>query len=369
MKNFEYIITLATILNVSGAGAMVRTLNKNNPSPGQFTTWAAAQTAAVNGDIIYVSGASTSYGNITISKQLTIMGTGHNPQNQNPLVSEFDSVIYNTPVFNLNGIKVQTIIGIYSAGAVNARIENYYISSICYITLNSSGNTYSWVIKNNIFKSNGSSYLENNIHILSTTILGNTSFFQGDIQNNIFSANGAYCISAEGSGSFADGYGGVYYGVKMKNSVIKNNLFIGDVASTVAIAEYLENSTIQNNILYNCSALVTTQVSNTQSYNCAYPSTNAFATNNSGNNIYANPLFVNAPGYPFQLTYNYNLQSSSPCIGTGISGEVMGVFGGPYGSMFSMYGEPSIPQLKQMNMPATVISGQSFNVNIISTVK
>jgi hypothetical protein len=47
----------------------------------------------------------------------------------------------------------------------------------------------------------------------------------------------------------------------------------------------------------------------------------------------------------------------------------MGVYGGFNGNLFTMTGEPSIPQIKQMNMPTSVISGQSFNLNVISTTK
>src|SRR5438477_8165333 len=123
MKTTKVTILLALILLSAGASATVRTLNNNNPSPGQFATYNLAENPSVNGDTIYVSGSPTSYGNISPNKGVTIIGTGHNPNKQNPLVSTVGALTLNAGASSCRiiGLNVDLI-------ACTVNISNVYIS-------------------------------------------------------------------------------------------------------------------------------------------------------------------------------------------------------------------------------------------------
>ena len=80
---FALCISISTMVSAS-----TFTVNNNNPSPGQYTTILAAMNAAVNGDVILVSGSPTTYSiGANIIKSLTIIGTGYAPIKDNPLVT------------------------------------------------------------------------------------------------------------------------------------------------------------------------------------------------------------------------------------------------------------------------------------------
>ena len=91
MKKFLSLLCLAFLMQTT-TRATIRTVNNNNPSPGQFTSFSLAHNASANGDTIYVSGSSSVYAGTFITKQLTIIGTGHNPNKQNPVTSVFDYI-------------------------------------------------------------------------------------------------------------------------------------------------------------------------------------------------------------------------------------------------------------------------------------
>ncbi|MBK8685128.1 MAG: hypothetical protein IPN26_09065 [Bacteroidetes bacterium] len=182
--------------------------------------------------------------------------------------------------------------------------------------------------------------------------------------------------------------------LKVQNSIIMglnifNNIFIADSTYGTQLfgggPQYYYSSVFKNNILLNYhddGIIFNSNPSfiglNVTFYNnVVYSSLTALP--NFGNNIgmiTTNPLFVNVPcasiignNCLFDLGYDYHLSALSPAKNAGTDGTDIGPFGGPYGVTFNTFGEPPIPQIKQMNMPASVSSGQSFNVQIISTVK
>ena len=55
MKTIKYLIIIATII-ANHAHATVRTLNNNNPGPGQYKSWAGVLAVISTNDTIYVSG-------------------------------------------------------------------------------------------------------------------------------------------------------------------------------------------------------------------------------------------------------------------------------------------------------------------------
>ena len=128
MKNPLYILpTFMPLMHLSSS-ATIRTVNNNKSGPGQFTSFSNAIKATANYDTIYVSGSPNSYGFQSINKILTIIGTGHNPDKQNPLVSSFNYIDC------LTGSSGSKFIGITffstSVNSVNASYEHCKLFSI-----------------------------------------------------------------------------------------------------------------------------------------------------------------------------------------------------------------------------------------------
>lgn len=69
------ICVLLTLLSFSLL-AVVRTVDNNNPSAGQYTTIQAAIDASNNDDIIYVYPSNTAYAGFTVNRRLKIYGVG-----------------------------------------------------------------------------------------------------------------------------------------------------------------------------------------------------------------------------------------------------------------------------------------------------
>lgn len=359
MKNVKYILLAFMICMAGYAHATVRTLNNNNPSPGQYTTWAAVQAASIYTDTIYVSGSPLSYGDITITiPNLTIIGTGHNPQKQNPVISEFGVIFVTVAFVTIHGIRAKEVTMQPSVLTYLPilYIDNSYIGEGVYI-FSYSADALCY-LSNNIIGADLA--LDENNH----SVRINSDTVRGEFRNNIFSGN-------------------ILTGLTIKNCNMFNNIFLGyhSFNYTYKLFGYpirFNNSIFSNNIIYNydeSNILDTTYlgfvISNVICLNNVVAGPNTFTLPNdlfTLTNI--NPLFVSTQGaFPFSYTYDYHLSALSPGKNAGTDGTDIGPYGGPYGATFNTYGEPPIPQIKQMNMPASVSSGQSFNVQIISTVK
>ncbi len=355
MKNIltTFLLLLTTILT----NAMVRTLNNNNPSPGQFTTYASAEAASSMNDTIYVSGSPYSYGDITITKIVTLIGAGYNPQKQNPLTSKFGSIEGDgiVGIIKLNGIRCNTVSNNINVGTCQLNISNCYIINSVGLVAHSPFNCY--LFMNNCI-------VDNNNGLYSIYANGTSGVLSGEIRNNIIR-------------------GTIFSFLAIQDCYIMNNLFISNPTASNNNASHLIDNSVggpidfQNSFFYNNIVLgfansgLSTTSTGICSNNLLYPT--SFTLPNSNGTINTNPLFLSFPcptwNCGFGLSYDYHLSVSSPGHNAGTDGTDIGPYGGPYGASFTTYGEPNIPQIKQMNMPTSVVSGSTFNVNVISTVK
>lgn len=79
------VMALLTLVSIS-MFAVIRTVDNNNPSAGQYTTIQAAVDASNNDDVIYVYPSTIPYSGFTVNRRLSIYGTGclwRNTQNPN----------------------------------------------------------------------------------------------------------------------------------------------------------------------------------------------------------------------------------------------------------------------------------------------
>ncbi len=333
MKKQILLLAILTIVAFT-ANATIWTVSNNPNSPGQYSNLQDAIDAASAGDTIYVSGSETDYGTGTITKQLTIIGSGYNP-NKNYDYNTLISYLELDTITSLSGASNSLIIGIEIGqfyGQQLTAINNIVVRRCKIGSISHMGNN--WEIYNNIIGSlDGYS---NPDDIL--------------ISNNII-INGS-CLS-----SF----------LALNNIVFTNNLFICNGGS-IYINGYVNSIIFTNNIFYGIAAY-----SESNEY-CTFNNNLTFLTSNndiiitgnnsgSGNLIGTNPTFVDVPieDFAFDYSYDFHLLDGSPCINAGTDGTDIGIYGGSY--PFPSGGDvpwqtsamPPIPQIIEMNIQNSVI--------------
>ncbi|HRD53533.1 MAG TPA: hypothetical protein PKY96_12875 [Flavobacteriales bacterium] len=270
------------------AQATVRTVSNSPNMPAQFTDLQTAINTAVTGDTLYVMGTGVQYGQVTIDKQLTVIGTGHAPPA--PAQPAWLSTIYiytNATGTKLIGLYSDSYVYIYCSNVTIERCRIYYIypqvvglSNLVfrhnYVTYVSFNNPNSALFANNIVHNNG--YIQNSN---SPSVL---------IANNLFMGYYWNALSA------------------ISNALISNNIFW----QSTPVAGSVTNCTFENNITY-------------QTPNNTIP----FGTNSgSGNLVDVNPQFVNVPDAAFNTAYNYDLLPASAGNNAGSDGTDIGLYGG-----------------------------------------
>lgn len=328
-----FLLTIA-LFAAFNANATIRTLSNNTNSPGQFTTFTAAHTAAVAGDTIYVHGSPYNYGSFTLSKQLTIIGIGHNPQKQAPQKSFVDYIYFGS---GSNGSRV---IGmeVYEIHTTASAINNIEIRNckITYRILADDASSSNWIVDGCVFTNTNDNFY------------GGSSQSGHRLRNNVF------------NGQLYNMYSGNGY------HYIENNIFLrnGDAFY------YVNPAYVNNNIFYRASPTGTGSsltFSNNISYQC---SNNNFA--NGTNLVNQDPQFVSftggGPGAYFNYAHDYNLQATSPAKNYGTDSKDLGVYGGV--GDYNQNGIPRIPYISQFNISnPTVAPGGTLNIDFKSKVR
>jgi hypothetical protein len=341
------------VATIFSANAGILTVSNNTNSPGQYSDIESAVTAANSGDTLLVAGSPTSYGSVSINKEIHIIGVGYKPNKDLPMFTEFSSVTF---TYQGSG----TIVSPYS-NASRSSIKGCEVSNF-YITGRSESIITNILIERNYFNSglyisgycNGVLAFNNNIYSSSTS--GTNCI----IANNIFRSS----ANSDASSS---------------QTIIKNNLFLGN-GTTYAHSD-LDYAVVSNNIYYGSSPAKQysysheyTTFTNNLSYSSINDTTSSTGTNSSsGNLVGVAPNFVSESDFSFNDTDDFNLAPSSPAINAGSDGTDIGIYGGTYpwpeggssGSGFMYSQEPQIPQVNQMNIVnPSVPSNGNINVQI-----
>ena len=163
---------------------------------GVYDSFDAAQKAAINGDIIYLDPSSTSYGSITITKKLTIIGNGFHLANNSNASFDRRTAILSGVTFN-SGSQNTNLIGLHITSSINVNIENISIKR-CRLDGYTSVNADRFSLIQSLITNNGlsgsysnkrstNSMFSNNIFLNGNTI----RYFSGtSITNNIFGLGG-----------------------------------------------------------------------------------------------------------------------------------------------------------------------------------
>jgi hypothetical protein len=320
------------------------TVSNNPETPGQFGDINAAlgSSLVTTGDTLLIQGSPISYGDMTVSKALTLIGPGHHPQKQNPLTATFSNISINVDNVKIYGLVVNGFIRAYDA--TNSSVPRINITiSYCNVTeirasrtLNFESPANNWFIFNNIVKR-----------------IINENGYAMLIHNNVITSYVRYCA----------------------NSVsIKNNLFIGTGITQASIQSAPIGGRIVNNIFYNIgfyeNANIGTLGNTVYQNNLTYTAGSSFLFPRGNGNIIegnlenTNPLFINVPANTsaFSYDHNYRLQTTSPAHNAGNDGTDIGLYGlTPFSSTGELPQQPVIRTLSILN--PNVPSGGALRVS------
>jgi hypothetical protein len=338
MKYFLMLVIAA----VAGLHASAKVWRVNN-TVGINANFNSLSTAISNasvlaGDTIYVEGSATSYGTITVSKALTIIGPGYN------LTSTFwpQPIQYNTQVAELDAITINaantSIAGLFISGQVTIGPANNASVSRCYVNGNIliSGNTgvlsgvritQNWVYNN--IQRGASSFATSDLVITNNHVFLHfllTASCTGIVEYNNFNLRNT-----------------AGYGVNLGNAIVsfRNNI----IRCATGIFVNAGTSAVSNNIA----------------------EANILPAGNGNQNsipMTGNNMFVNALS-PFTDTdANYQLSASSPAKTAGVGSTPIGAYGGliPY----VRSGIPAIPTVYGYTIPVGIITSPTVTVTFSS---
>lgn len=348
MKKLLFFILLFGTFPFTGF-TTVRTVCNMPYSPGQYTTFNAALTASAVNDTIYMHGSSINYGAITINKTgITVIGTGHNPNKQVPLTSNFTTITLGSPNIKVIGVICDAIITTnvpsYPTGATIKRCKILGNASYGGIFNMAGFNAMdNWLIEGNVFSA----------LTLTTISINNGTTNNTTIRNNVFCTNNV----------------SIYYNSLSTTAftfTIANNLFLGSSTFTF---NSIYQAMINNNIFYRSSpqgAITGCTMNNNISFSC---SNNNFSATGANNLVNVNPMFTNFPlaGAVFDYSHNYTLAATSPGLANGTDGSDRGVYGG-FGYKFNMTGEPAMPEILTfaITSPTVISPGGTLTISVKS---
>jgi len=331
----------------SYSSATVLTVCPNSSFPAQFSTIHAAIDSASASDTIYIY-PGTYPEDLTVTKQLVLIGPGINPHRPSKLSASVWSLTLTGS--NSSG---SVIMGLYiyfttSFGSNTVAVNNLLVNE-CYFRGGATFNGYNNIVENCILSN----------HYPDGTFL---NFEYPNAVGNII------------QNCYIHGYIALRPGT---NTLIRNNIFASGDASTNAFSdiqfgEALGSSVlIENNIFFKSNPLG----SRGSAYACEFKNNIYYLTNNpvpenslSSGNLNADPLFVNYPagGNQFSFEYDYQLQASSPGIKYGSDGKDVGMWDGlsPVNAGF----EPPIPRIYELKVDnAKVPAGGTIQLTIKAT--
>jgi hypothetical protein len=325
MKNL--LIQLLILLTSATCMATIHEVDNSGNNPGIFQTITAAMNAANPGDTIYVQGTVNNYqSNLVVNKRVVLIGSGHKPNKQAPITSQFDP---------FGGIT-------FSPGSSGSVIKGFIMDG----GINISVGVDSMVITDNRI---GQLTLAGANHLIETNIIGPlgtssqaTSIINTIIRNNVITGQiGSFNQpTVEVTNNVFLNSGQLFYLVS--NILFKNNIVLKpDLAGASGV-------TFLNNITYQSTTVI------------------PYGTNTgSGNFNNIDPEFVNVPTATtgFDYSYDFHLQNTSPGINAGTDGTNIGVYGGL--SPFKMGGEPPIPMVKEFIIWNSIVPvGSSIDVSV-----
>lgn len=286
-----------------------------------------AMTAAVNNDTIYLPGGT--FGGISISKKLTIFGTGHYPDSTSATgISIVSDITFSNGSDNshIEGLKVSGSI-VTSWGAI---IDSVVITK-CYVlgyvgfsgSYGAEPKSDNWQLYRNVIKGGVDCSLASNFKCSNNIIEGaiNNLKENGLISNNIF-------LTPYNNWAFNN----VNYSVMQNNVILTNYVSSGQF------------NLIQNNIIVDATPNIA--INNTMSGNY-YP-------------VLQNDIFVLQSGNTFNYGHDYHLRTPASYLGS--DGLEVGIYGWFF--PYKTAAVPFNPHISAKQIAPTTNTTGKLNVDI-----
>ncbi len=340
-------IILFALIFVSQAFATTITVDNKVNSAAMYTNLQTAIDNANSTDTILVAGSPTTYGTITINKELVLIGNGYR------IDSDFDySTIVGQVVFNddthpddpsnsyLSGFYFNTTMYLYYG--FDILIERCQINNVVFDNGNVSG-----TLRNIIL--NGYLYMYPDVD--ESVVVQNSIILNGVYNTNSTSQLEIdHCMFLNGSFQYSD----------IQHILVRNSIIYG-----VSAAGGLD-VTFSNNLCYIDGSTTTFEVSGT-------------GPNYGGSNQEnVDPMFTDIQSVNFSHNNDYTIQGGSPALTAADDGGEIGIFGGTYafpsgglaGSGYALSPQPTTPLITGMNIEnPSVAENGTLNVNIQATKK
>jgi hypothetical protein len=338
MKNLFFLLCLVFISTFSDAKVW-----RVNNTPGvnaNFSTITGAMLNAnvVNGDTIYLEASVTSYGAITVNKQVTIIGGGYflstafwaQPPQFNTLDTDLDQV-------TVTAANV-TITGVSAAGIAIANNANNCTITRCYV---------------------GGSGI--NI-TASASALSGIKITQNYVYGTVQRAASNYATDLVITNNIIFTY--FLIRAQCRGVVDYNNI---NLRSLVGTAVNLGNSnfSFRNNIIRGASSVFSNPGLSAITNNMA--EANILPAGNGNQNsvpMAGTSMWQNGVGTYTEGDANYQLSASSPAKTAGVGGTPIGAYGGV--TPYIRSGIPAIPTVYGYSTPAGIITTPTIQVTFSS---
>ncbi|WP_420576462.1 hypothetical protein [Ekhidna sp.] len=320
--------------------------NNGNAPVGVETSLTNAISNASAGDTLLIIPSSSTYGNMNVTKQLTIIGVGFNPDMEIPFTSKVNAVTIYTAASGAKiiGLEVTStlVLGNTGGALTNVVIENNKLDNITTSGISSLTNV---LIRQNVIRPASA-------FVYSLTLnTANQSNIR--VANNVFSNTGT-------TNQFRGPYittGGVTF---------DHNTFLG-TASQYAFYQII-NCLVTNNIFVTLSPAPQAASSNilyknNLSNGFAFGDINGTNINIESNIDNTSPTFVNMPlsTYLYDYTLDPYLDAGSAGEGAGTDGTNLGLSGGT--SPFKLSGSV-LPVVRRFDLPANITESSDADATI-----
>ena len=295
----------------------VYVVDNNQGSGAQYTSVQTAVDAATAGDIIYIQPSPNSYGDINMTKSLSIYGIGHNPELNAGQVAVVNNILFRSA--NASGSKISGL-----------RINGIYLDNTTY-------NNHDVVITNNrIVNINGNS---NTARANNVIISGN--FFYHSSTRTIDNYNSQNWIISNNTFTRTSTWYDYEMFYRLNSTTILNNNIIlthqnGDSNQSIRVFHSCNGTQISNNIFLFAGTSIVNMNRGTNSAltfqnNLTYSFNTTLDALSGSNNIdNTDPQFTayNQSSSLNNAANDYHIQGGSPAENAGTDGNDLGVFNG-----------------------------------------
>ncbi|MEQ9466759.1 MAG: hypothetical protein RLN88_05065 [Ekhidna sp.] len=331
-------MTYATVITVD---------NNGNAPAGVETSIATAIGNATAGDTLLIIPSSSTYGNVNVTKPLTIIGVGFNPDMEIPFTSQVSNLTIYTAASGSKIIGLE-ITGYLYLGNTSGALSDLVIENnrINYISNSGANSLTNVLIRQNVIQPTPTFTFSIN---LTTTNQSNIR-----VSNNVFANTGT-----------TNQYRGAY--VTTGGVTFDHNTFLG-TASQSAFYQLI-NCLVTNNIFvtiypgFQAGGSANVLYKNNLSNDYTFGSITGTNIRFDSNIDTTDPTFVNLPLTTFSYDYSLDptLDAGSAGENAATDGTNLGVDGGT--SPFKLSGSV-LPVVRRFDLPSNITEGTDADATI-----